>query len=272
MRRRVVAGVGVAEWPGRAPAVVALHGFTGGGADFLGLAPRLGRRVVALDLVGHGLSPAPVARAPYALDRQLGRLGRALDRLGLEACVLLGYSLGARVALHLALRRRVLGLVLIGGTPGLTDEAERTARREEDARRAAAAARDGVRAFLAAWRAQPLIATQARAPAWLQGAMRRGRARLTAHGLARTLEALSPGALPPLWDALPTLTAPTLLVTGEGDARFEPVARAMRERLPRARHAAVPGAGHAPHLERPAACARVVRRWLANPDGRATER
>lgn len=263
MRRRIVAGVGVSEWPGRLPAVVALHGFTGDSADFLGVAPRLGRRVVALDLLGHGLSPAPVARAPYALERQLGRLERTLDRLELEGFVLLGYSLGARVALHLALRRRVLGLVLIGGTPGLSDEVARAARREEDARRAEAVARDGVPAFLAAWRAQPLIATQARAPAWLQAILRRGRARLTAHGLAHTLEALSPGVVPPLWDALPGLRSPPLLVTGADDAKFEAIARDVLARAPRARHVSVPSAGHAPHLERPTACARPLRAWLA---------
>lgn len=256
--------VGVTTWPGPGAPVVALHGFTGDGADFAPLAARLRRPVLALDLLGHGLSSAPARAAPYALDAQVRRLLAALDRLGVRAFTLLGYSLGARLALHLAHRRpdRVRALALIGGTAGLEDEVERAARRAEDGARAASLERDGAAAFLAAWRAQPLIATQERAAPDVRAAMARRRARLAPHALAHTLRALSPGALPPLWDALPRVTAPTLLVTGGEDAKFDALAARMAQRLPRATRAVIPGAGHAPHLERPAACARAVRVFL----------
>lgn len=269
-RRALKAGgllTGVSTWPGRGAPLVALHGFTGDGADFGPLAARLGRPVVALDLLGHGLSSAPARAAPYALDAQVGRLVGALDRLDLRGpLTLLGYSLGARVALHLVRRHpgRVRALVLLGGTAGLEDRAERAARRDEDAARAAALERDGVAAFLAAWRAQPLIATQARAAPEVRASMRRRRARLTPQGLAHTLRALSPGALPPLWDALPSLAQPALLVTGGEDARYDALAARLAARLPRASRAVIAGAGHAPHLERPAACARALRAFLGH--------
>jgi 2-succinyl-6-hydroxy-2,4-cyclohexadiene-1-carboxylate synthase len=260
--KRVVARgglpVSVSEWPGEGPPVVLLHGFTGDGQDWAPFARALGRRAVAPDLLGHGASVAPVAAAPYALDAQLGRLEAIFDRLRLGRVVLIGYSLGARLALHLALRRRVRGLVLIGGTPGLADEGERATRRADDAALAATIARDGVAAFLDAWRRRPLIATQARAPRALRAAMSRRRARLSTQGLARTLVELSPGVVPSCWGELSKLTAPTLLVTGAEDAKFDAIAAAMQSRLPRARRAVIAGAGHAPHLERPAACAAAV--------------
>lgn len=260
--------LGLAEWPappaGRElPPLVFLHGFTGDGADLAELAPRLGRRVLAPDLLGHGLSRAPAAAAPYALDRQLARLEALLDGCGLPSVTLGGYSLGARLALHLAVRRPagVRALVLIGGTPGLADEAERAARRADDAALAARLSH-GLAPFLATWRSLPLIASQERAPPALRASMRRRRARLAPHGLARTLVALSSGALPSLWDALPGLDLPTLLVTGADDAKFDAIARDMAARLPRARHVVIAGSGHAPHLERPAACAAAVRAFL----------
>lgn len=273
MRRRVLrsggllTGVttwGVTTWPGRGLPLVALHGFTGDGADFAPLAARLDRPVIALDLLGHGLSSAPLRAAPYALDAQLARLQGALDRLGVRACALLGYSLGARVALHLARRdrRRVRALALIGATAGLADPAERAARRADDAARAAAVEREGVAAFLAAWRAQPLIATQARAAPDLRAAMARRRARLSPQGLAHTLRALSPGVVPPLWDALPALDVPALLITGAEDVKFDALAARLAAGLPRAARAVIARAGHAPHLERPADCARAVRPLL----------
>jgi 2-succinyl-6-hydroxy-2,4-cyclohexadiene-1-carboxylate synthase len=64
--------------------------------------------------------------------------------------------------------------------------------------------------------------------------------------------------VPSCWGELSKLTAPTLLVTGAEDAKFDAIAAAMQSRLPRARRAVIAGAGHAPHLERPAACAAAV--------------
>lgn len=250
---------GVARWSGSGTPILALHGFSGCGADWDGVARRLGRPVIAPDLLGHGRSVGPASAAPYGLGPTLGRLVALLDRLGLERVVVLGYSLGGRLALHLALDHpdRVDGLVLIGATPGLVDPAERAARAADDARLAAEVERDGARAFLARWQARPLIATQARASEPVRRALARWRARASAPGLAATLRALSPGVLPSRWDDLGRLP-PTLLVTGAEDAKFTEVARHVVAGS-RARHALVPGAGHAPHLERPAATADLFR-------------
>ncbi len=244
---------GVASWSGAGTPILALHGFSGCGADWDAVARRLGRPVVAPDLLGHGRSVGPVGDAPYALAPTLGRLVALLDRLRLERVLVLGYSLGGRLAVHLALDHpgRVAGLVLIGATPGLVDPAERATRAAEDARLAAEVERDGAAAFLARWQARPLIATQARAPEPVRRDLARWRARAHGPGLAATLRALSPGVLPSRWDDLGRLP-PTLLVTGSEDVKFTGIAREVLARAPSARHVIVPQAGHAPHLERPA--------------------
>ncbi|WP_457395189.1 alpha/beta fold hydrolase [Thermostichus sp. MS-CIW-28] len=62
---------------------------------------------------------------------------------------------------------------------------------------------------------------------------------------------------------LPTITTPTLLITGALDPKFCAIATRMAELMPHARHAIVPDAGHAVHLEQPAAVAELVSAFLA---------
>lgn len=255
--------LGLACWPGpaaRTPALL-LHGFTGAGADWAACAPALGRPCLAPDLPGHGRSPPDPA---LGLARLLRRVRALLERLRLRRVHLVGYSLGARLALHLALDhpQRIASLTLIGGTPGLRDPAERAARAAEDAARAAALLAEGAAGFLRAWQRQPLIATQARAPARLRAALDRWRAGANAAGWAAALRVLSPGVLPARWDDLPGLRPPLLLLTGAEDEKFARLAAEMRARVPGARHATVPGAGHAPQLERPRATAALLRAFL----------
>lgn len=177
--------------------------------------------------------------------------------------LLVGYSLGARVALHLALDHpeRVAGLALVGGTPGIADPSQRAARAAEDRAQAAALLETGAAAFLAAWQRRPLIATQSRAAPAHRRRMSRWRAAAGARGLALALAELSPGLLPPRWDDLPRLRPPLLLVTGAEDEKFSAIAREVRARLPLAEHRVVPGAGHGPHLERPGETAALVRQF-----------
>ena len=76
--------------------------------------------------------------------------------------------------------------------------------------------------------------------------------------MARALRGLGTGALPSLWDRLPELAAPTVLVVGERDHKFGQIAEEMRTRLPDASVEVVPGAGHAVHLEDPVRVAAIL--------------
>lgn len=237
--------------------LLALHGFTGGGADFGTLAPRVGAAWIAPDLPGHGETTAPAM-----FDTAVGDLAS----LGGDASFnLLGYSLGGRVALALAVAHpnRIRRLVLVGASPGLERLDERGARRRVDAARAARLEAAGVADFLTAWQARPLIATQARIDAETRAVMDGVRAKHTAAGLAASLRGMGTGAMPPLWDALAEVRCPTLLVAGAQDPKFLAIAQRMAERLPRAEVWPVPGAGHCAHLEAPARFAERLEAFLA---------
>ncbi|HEX6631876.1 MAG TPA: 2-succinyl-6-hydroxy-2,4-cyclohexadiene-1-carboxylate synthase [Gemmatimonadaceae bacterium] len=248
---------------GRGPAVLLLHGFTGSSATWAPLQEALADAcdMVAVDLLGHGESDAPADPARYAAGRCAADLAGLLDVLGIEAAAVVGYSMGGRMALRLALDqpRRVRALVLESASPGIADVAGRAARVAADAALADDIERDGVAAFVARWERLPLWASQAALPAGVREALRAQRLRNDARGLANSLRGAGAGAEPPALDMLGSLSMPTLLVAGALDARYVAHAHAMAERIPGARVAVVPDAGHAVHLERPAAFAALVR-------------
>ena len=234
--------------------VVLVHGFTQTLAAWGAVAERLAHRweVVRVDLPGHGRSDG----VRVGFEAAAGLVGEAG---GVGAYV--GYSLGGRVCLRLALDRPDLvgALVLVGASPGIADAGERAARRAADERLAAWIERDGVAAFLDRWLAGPLFATL---PA--QAAGRDERLANTAEGLACALRRLGAGAQEPLWDRLGGLRPPVLLVAGERDPKFSELARRMAAAVgPSARVAIVAGAGHAAHLERPATTASLIEEFLA---------
>jgi 2-succinyl-6-hydroxy-2,4-cyclohexadiene-1-carboxylate synthase len=238
---------------GRGPRLVLLHGFTQTGASWRAVAADLAadHDVVCVDAPGHGGSAAVEAD----LAESAGLLGDAGGR-----ATYVGYSMGGRVALHLALARPDLveRLVLLGATAGIDDPAERAARRAADEVLAAAIERDGVEPFLARWLAQPLFAGLPDDPD-----ERAARATNTAGGLAASLRRAGTGTQEPLWPRLGELAMPVLVAAGERDAKFAAVGRRLAAAIgPHATFAVVPGAGHAAHLERPAAFVKVLRAWL----------
>jgi 2-succinyl-6-hydroxy-2,4-cyclohexadiene-1-carboxylate synthase len=233
--------------------IVLLHGFTQSGASWTAIASALRESYTpfAPDLRGHG---SAAARRPVDLPAVVDDvLGAAPERFALA-----GYSMGGRIALHLALAhpQRVSRLALIGASPGLADPAQREARRMQDERWAQLLEREGIDAFADEWAALPLWAGQPPAVAAAADAARRAQ---SPDGLAAALRGLGTGVLPSLWDRLAELSMPVTLLAGEHDAKFRALSEQMAALIPDARTVAVPGAGHAAHLEAPEAVAATLR-------------
>ncbi len=175
--------------------------------------------------------------------------------------VWVGYSMGARLCLRLALDNPSLvdGLVLVSGTPGISHAGEREARAAEDEAQARELERDGVEAFLDRWLSQRLFETLPRDAAMLDD-RRRGN---TVWRLSHQLRALGQGTQEPLWDRLGELSVPVLLVTGSYDRTYTNIARRMRDAIgENATVAVVERSGHAVHLERPDELAHELAAWL----------
>jgi 2-succinyl-6-hydroxy-2,4-cyclohexadiene-1-carboxylate synthase len=259
------------ERAGDGPALLLLHGFTGSAESWAPLRATLGGRwtTIAVDLPGHGRSSAPDDPARYALPRVADDLAAVLDALAIERAAVLGYSMGGRTALHFALRHpaRVAALVLESASPGAGDAAERAARLASDAALADAVEREGVEAFVDRWERLPLWTSQAALPADVRGRLRAGRLANRAGGLANSLRGAGAAADPLPLGRLAAQAAPALLVVGALDTRYVALGRVMADAMPRARLAVVDGAGHAVHLEQPAALAALVGEFLGEELG-----
>ncbi|MCU1454332.1 MAG: alpha/beta hydrolase [Acidimicrobiales bacterium] len=242
---------------GSGPRVVLVHGFTQTGATWRPLAGALAHahEVVCVDAPGHGGSSDVRADLPAAAELLGAAGGRA---------TYVGYSMGGRLALHLALDRPDLveRLVLVGATAGIDDPTERAERRARDEALADDLERTGVAAFLDRWLAQPLFATLPRDAADLDSRRANSPA-----GLASSLRLTGTGTMdPPLWDRLAAIAAPTLVVAGALDTRFAAIGgRLVRAVGANARLALIPDAGHACHLERPEAFLATLRSFLTPP-------
>ncbi len=251
---------------GTGPPLLLLHGFTGSGQTWQPLIPFLAPHftLIMIDLLGHGASAAPADPARYTFAWCQADLLALLDHLRIDRTDLLGYSMGGRIGLLLASSApaRIRRLYLIGASPGLADPDERAARLASDEALANRIEREGLDWFVDYWADQPIFASQRRLPAEVRAAQRAQRLAGSAIGYANALRGWSVGRQPSLWDVLPTMTTPTLLITGELDAKFCAIAARMATLMPRARHAIVPAAGHAAHLEQPAACAHLLLRAL----------
>jgi 2-succinyl-6-hydroxy-2,4-cyclohexadiene-1-carboxylate synthase len=242
-----------------APAILALHGFTGSGADFEPLREAMGAdrfTWILPDFMGHGASDAPETIDPYLLPNVLGLI-HAARSLATGPLTLLGYSMGARIGLHYHRwqpRRRV---ILISGSPGLEGAGERHRRQASD-RALIDLGRDSIGSFCDRWETTAVIASQGNLPEPLRSAVRQRRRRNRLIGLRNSLLATGTGTLPSLWKALPKLR-PFIVVHGEADLKFAAISRRMEAAHPGIRLVPVPAAGHAPHLEAPERLAGLIR-------------
>jgi 2-succinyl-6-hydroxy-2,4-cyclohexadiene-1-carboxylate synthase len=208
--------------------------------------------LLTLDLPGHGENAAIIA----SLDATADLLDDALPP---EAFNLGGYSFGARVALHFALRypARVRHLVLLGATRGIRDDAEREARRRSDDELADRIESIGAEAFLDEWLSREMFASLPNDPA-----ERAARSR-DAAGLANSLRHSGTGTQRWLGPELASLAMPTLTLAGSLDQKFSLEARAIADTVANGTAGFIDDAHHAAHLEEPALSAASVSGFIS---------
>ena len=244
------------------PRRVFLHGFAGAPATFAQLTAALAASPSNAEtapphcpaLPGHQAPPPP---ATGGWRHTVEALCAALPTGPVH---LLGYSLGARLALAMALTHpgRVRLLTLVGVNPGLPNVDERAERRRQDLAWQRCLQQRGLQAFFKDWQAQPLFASQAHLDPEVRAAQTSQRAALHAEELAATLGRLGLAAMPNYWPRLARLQVPTLLVAGSLDTKFVALHRRASRLLPHGTLAEVPGVGHNAVLEAPQALAQLV--------------
>jgi 2-succinyl-6-hydroxy-2,4-cyclohexadiene-1-carboxylate synthase len=227
---------------------MALHGFTGSPRswDFLPEHKAMPRVLPAL--VGHAGSDA--GSEVNSFEDEVDRLAALIPERGAHV---VGYSLGARLALGLALRHpgRVTRLTLLSGHPGLETASERAQRRAADAAWCDILLERGLPAFVEAWQAQALWATQAALPPAVRQRRQSERLSHSAHGLALSLRLTGLAEMPHYGARLSELRMPVTLIAGALDLKFSELARRMAAQLAHVTTEIVEAAGHDLLLERP---------------------
>jgi 2-succinyl-6-hydroxy-2,4-cyclohexadiene-1-carboxylate synthase len=226
--------------------VVLLHGFggtRGAWAAVEKLLPAQRYRPLALDLPGHG--DLADARRPITFAKCVASvLERSPKRF-----VLGGYSMGGRIALHVALQapHRVERLVLVSATAGIEDATERAARRRRDRRFAKEIEQGSIEEFIERWRSKPMFAED---PPEVDALARADQARNGPSGVAAALRGIGTGEMPSLWKRLEDLEMPVTVVAGHRDRKFVRTSERMVKLLPDSLlH--VTGGGHCLLFENP---------------------
>jgi 2-succinyl-6-hydroxy-2,4-cyclohexadiene-1-carboxylate synthase len=260
---------GAIDWnvveQGTGAPLLLVHGFTGSSAAWEDMAGPLGkgRRLVLVDLPGHGRTHLEDPELA-TVERSAADLAVLLGRLDAVPADVLGYSLGARIALRLAVAHPevVARLVLESPSAGIADPTARAARRSADAALADRLEAGGITAFVDDWEQNPVFASRGPLPAAHARRIRAMRLANDPAGLAASLRAAGQGAMEPLHDRLADVTAPALVITGALDTVGRPRAEQVAHAIPGARLEVVEDAGHTPHDEQPEVFARLVAAFL----------
>ncbi|MEX1062581.1 MAG: alpha/beta fold hydrolase [Balneolaceae bacterium] len=244
------------------PYILFLHGFMGSGMGFSCLTDRLTEfcNPVTLDLAGHGRTSGSEDPKRYITGEQLNDLKSILDRLRLSPLILYGYSMGGRLALQLTVSDPGLmdGMILESTSPGIPDRRERRNRRKLDEERAAAIEQD-FPAFLRDWQQKPLFrsggadtATEYENIMELQNPAY----------MAACLRGFGSGAMQPVFQQLPSLHVPSLLLAGRGDDKFISIHQRMEAEMPAATSRIVDGASHRVHRDQPGTVLKEIENFI----------
>lgn len=229
-----------------------VHGFTQTRESWAQLLDHLPGtyQYVTIDAPGHGESPLESGDLIQTADQLVATAGPA---------VYCGYSMGARMCLHAALTHpeSVAGLILISGTAGIDDDADRHKRHESDRQLAQHILDIGVDAFVDEWLAQPMFSTLPR-----DEKDRTQRKANTAQGLANNLLATGTGSQVPVWGRLAELRMPVLIIAGANDTKFVAIAERLQRCIISSQLEIVTNAGHAVHYEEPSVVASLIKHWL----------
>ena len=201
---------------------------------------------LCLDAPGHGNNTNGARSLPQCADDIAASM---------KAGILVGYSMGARMALLVALQHpeMVTQLVLISGTPGLKTQSERAARQKSDNELADRIETFGLSAFLDEWLALPIFSGLSN-----ETNQRNDRLRNTTQGLADSLRFAGTGTQESQWPKLHQLSMPVHLIVGELDEKFTSIAREMKPLISTSELTVVENAGHTVHLENPTTTAQLL--------------
>ncbi|MEG5059796.1 2-succinyl-6-hydroxy-2,4-cyclohexadiene-1-carboxylate synthase [Microcoleus sp. A2-C5] len=245
------------------PIILLLHGFTGNNQDFSSVISLLSKKYccLAVDLPGHGQTRVSGDESCYNMSNTAQALIDLLDDLEIDKCLLLGYSMGGRLALYMTLHfpERFEKVVLESASPGLKSEKERSHRRQADSQTAQKLENSNIKDFILNWYDRPLFKSLKKSPKFDQ--LIESRLANNPLELAKSLRNLGTGNQASLWEKLTQNQIPILLLVGEDDRKFQSINAEIASLCPAASLNIIPNAGHNIHFENIDKFVEVVRQF-----------
>ena len=239
--------------------LVCFHGFSESGSTWDGIGVS-GYRLIRIDSMGHGRSARPMELQPYTLTQMLSDLHRVIYAVAGERYALMGYSMGARLALVYALEhpQKVTHLVLESGSVGIEDRAARQERYFADKALGNRIREKDIQWFSETWAKLDIFKTQQSLPAKVQQQIQRRRLLNSPHALAFTLEGSGQGSMPYVGHRLSELTMAVCYISGELDTKYTAIGAEYFGDV----HCIVPQVGHNVHVEASEVYRQILERFF----------
>ncbi len=245
------------------PELVLLHGFMGSGEIFQELINSLTpfSNPITIDLLGHGRTEGAELHYRFSAKEQVADLVKLIGEQLANPVFLYGYSMGARLALQLAVHRPDLiqGLVLESGTFGIEGETERQVRQALDASRADQIM-GNFEGFLEDWSAKPLFQSSASIQELDKVSMIQQKQNNV--WMANSLLGFGTGTMPCVREELKNLVSPVQLIVGEQDSKFIRINQTMNKEIPDSTLSIVEGANHRVHSDQPEELTLILNRFI----------
>lgn len=233
--------------------LVMLHGFLGSHQTFLNHKTHIENeddriKVLSIDLPGHGGKCEDDVTWDFEfVSRYVLEMIKSHQQN--RRVVLMGYSMGGRVALYMATHypNAIDGLIIENASPGIEDREERQKRHLLDVARGEAIVKD-YKGFVKRWAQLPLFQTAKPLPESVANLQQSIRLSHDPKQLKKALVDYGTGNQPNLWPLLAQINVPVLLLSGTLDLKFTNITKRMHQLIPNCTHIEC-NAGHTIHVE-----------------------
>jgi pimeloyl-ACP methyl ester carboxylesterase len=227
------------EVHGSGPPLLLTHGYSSTSAMWQGQIAALSKhhQLVLWDMRGHGQSDYPDDPAAYSEALTVGDIAALLDKVGANTAIVGGLSLGGYMSLafYRAHPERVRALLIIDTGPGFKKDEARDAWNKYAHETGDRFEREGLEGLKLASRERSSVVHR------------------DASGLARAARGMLTQRDAGVIETLPHIKVPSLVVVGADDTPFLAASDYMGAKIPGAKKAVIPAAGHAANIDQPQA-------------------
>lgn len=245
--------------------LVLLHGFAGSASVWEILFDKLENLcpIIAIDLIGHGKTSAPDNPIFYSEESQISQLNKIFEELEIEKFILLGYSMGGRLALSYSLNNtnKIIGLILESSTAGIQNDDLRKERYENDLLISEKIRTENLIHFFKNWYSASLFNSLKNIPSKLDELILR-KSKNNRTGLANSLIGFSTGKMKNYWSEIQKFQKPVLLICGNLDQKYYDINLKLNSLFPNSNLAVIKDSGHITHLEKPDEFVNLVNSFL----------